>query len=656
MLKHTLFARTNATRLTFVLSVVVAIACACGIREELRAASNVEREQDVLRLNDDVRTKCLTVLRDGLRSEEFWPSIHAAEALTLTGHGNEVRKFLEPKLVTETDDQKRCGLARELIRAGDRRHASLMLDILAGGDPYGHVHAAESLYKVFEIGDGRAMRRAFAQSEHVTLQLMAAAALGRSGNPAAMSLLRERLTDDAAEVSRIAAWILGRIGDTSDLPQLQNNVKRAKDPLTRSYNEHALAALGDEDGLKALERNLSDDDPSIRTYAATFAGDARALFVADKLRELLNDENLDVRVRAAQSLLVLAQPAAPDNDEDISQLVYEATKENPRYTEGSIVELNDGSLLFAVTQFASSGSDFARAQIVARRSHDGGRSWGPQRVLQESSGKMNVMSVSLLRLHPPHDDTIAMFYLEKNDFDDLRVYVRFSRDEAQSFSAPIRVTAEPGYHVMNNDRVRKLSSGRLLAPVATTEDVRKVNHFVSLCWLSDDGGETWRKGKGHVDLPQRGAMEPEVIELADGRVLMIMRTQLGYIATSYSDDGGETWSEPGTLTLKAPEAPATLRRIPATGDLLLVWNDTFTPGAGHGGKRTPLTVAISTDEGKTWANVRNLESNSDRTYSYTSLMFTRGRAVMSYWESNPDGRLSTRFRSLPVSRFYSESR
>ena len=217
----------------------------------------------------------------------------------------------------------------------------------------------------------------------------------------------------------------------------------------------------------------------------------------------------------------------------------------------------------------------------------------------------------------------------------------------------MRVTNQPGYHVVNNDRITQLSSGRLLAPAASTSDVRKVNHFVSRCFISDDGGRTWRQGKGFVDLPKRGAMEPEVLETRNGRVLMILRTQLGYIAASDSSDGGETWSEPRSFGIKAPEAPATLRRIPSTGDLLLIWNNTYTAGAGHGGRRTPLTAAVSSDEGKTWKQLRNLESRPDRTYSYTSVTFVSDRAVLSYWESAPDVRgYSTKFRSLPVSWFY----
>lgn len=262
---------------------------------------------DMFKLSDELRDRCLKTLRDGMNSDEFWPSMHAAEGLTLAGHGDEVRKYLAPKLPSEKDDQHRCGLARELVRAGDRGQAQVMLDILAGDDPYGHVHAAESLYKVDEIGDGKAMRRAAKQTENMKLHLMACAALANVGNKEALKQVRVRLTDADPETRKIAAWILGRIGDAADFPQLRKNIETAPDALSRAYNEHSLASLGDADGLRALVANLRDDDPAVRTYAATFAGDTKQVSVAPALIPLLDDENLDVRVRAAQSLLVLAQ-------------------------------------------------------------------------------------------------------------------------------------------------------------------------------------------------------------------------------------------------------------------------------------------------------------------------------------------------------------
>ncbi|MBI4602518.1 MAG: exo-alpha-sialidase, partial [Planctomycetes bacterium] len=202
-----------------------------------------------------------------------------------------------------------------------------------------------------------------------------------------------------------------------------------------------------------------------------------------------------------------------------------------------------------------------------------------------------------------------------------------------------------------------LSSGRILAPVAWTEDCERADHYVSLCWISDDGGGTWRRGRGQVDLPRRGAMEPEVLELKDGRLLMILRTQLGHIAASRSSDGGETWSPAEPWGVRSPESPATLRRIPGTGDILLLWNDTYVPGAGHGGRRTPLAAAISKDEGRTWGPARTLEAAPDEGFAYASLAFAGDRALMSYYvEDSSTRRISARFRSVPLARLYGQER
>ncbi len=342
-----------------------------------------------------------------------------------------------------------------------------------------------------------------------------------------------------------------------------------------------------------------------------------------------------------------AETACPGPNEDVSCDVFMATEKNPRNGEGSIIQLQDGSLLFAITEFFVSG-DAGDAHIVAKSSTDGGRTWGPSRELQKNVGTNNVISVTLRRL-PKHKDRpapIGMFYLVTNSLTDMKAYLRISHDEAKTFGERILVTPLDGYHVLNNDRVTILKSGRMLAPVAWTPDARKRNHYISFCFISDDGGKTWRKGKGHVDAAKRGAMEPDVIKLKDGRVLMIVRTQMGYIAASYSSDGGDTWTPSASWNVRSPESPATLRRIPSTGDLLLVWNDSFVPDMGHFGPRAPLAAAVSSDEGRTWKHQRNLEYKPS-SYCYTSLIFVNGRAILGYYVNG-----SSRFRSLPISWFY----
>lgn len=341
-------------------------------------------------------------------------------------------------------------------------------------------------------------------------------------------------------------------------------------------------------------------------------------------------------------------------NDDIIRDVFTVTPDHPRYTEGSVLELGNGVMLYSVSEFNSGPGDHATAQIIGVKSSDGGRTWGPRFTLQENIGKLNVMSSTLRRL----DDfsgkiSFGHFFMIKNALDDLQGYLRISHDEGKSFGDTIRFTESPGYHVMNNDRILRLSSGRLIAPLASTPDVEKDNHFKIHCTYSDDQGMTWQASRNQVDYAARGAMEPDVIEFNDGRLGMIFRTQLGHIGISYSYDQGMTWSEGMSWNVRAPESPATCRRIPSTGDLLLIWNDNYEPGAGHQGKRIPLTAAISSDEGQTWKHKRNLETGPGITAAYCSLTFVRDRAILTYTLRNDETLLrSHRFRSLPVSWFY----
>jgi sialidase-1 len=268
--------------------------------------------EEALTLDSQLRERCLRVLRAGMHSDEFWPSIHAAEGLTSSGHGDEVLAFLKPKLTVEADDQRRCGLAREMARAGDMEQSKVMMEILRSENPHGHVHAAESLYKVGWNGDSTPLHRAFAQTDDTRLRLMAAAALAKHQQDAiraeAFALLRSTLANEGdSETFRIAAWVLARIGSEQDLPLLRHRIADAEDSLTLAFLQHALAALGDPAGKQDLLANLGSADATIRTYAAVFAGEANIKEAVAALIGQLDDDNLDARVRAAQALIVLSR-------------------------------------------------------------------------------------------------------------------------------------------------------------------------------------------------------------------------------------------------------------------------------------------------------------------------------------------------------------
>ncbi len=401
----------------------------------LTLTATADEPATTLDLDDPTRDRCLSILRSGLGSDEFWPSMHAAEALSLDGHGEEVRSALAPLLGPETDDQKRCGLGpgagagrRPLPRPGPARRPRPRPILTGTSTP------ARASSRSARSATAVLLRDALTRDEDPKLAMMAAAALARWGHRGALDLLRGYVTDEDGETARIAAWILARTGDASDLPALRDGAARFSDPLTRAYFEHALAALGDDGGKSALIRNLRHPDPAVRVYAAEFAPEARAIEARDALVALLDDPVLDVRVRAAQALLQLARPVPEDADTPFHRDVFPATEENPRYSEGSVLVRRDGRLLYATTEFQGSGSDFATARIIAVESADGGRSWSTPRVLQENVGRQNVMSATLRRLHNPayFDGPIGFFYLVKNSTTDLDVFLRISDDEGAS--------------------------------------------------------------------------------------------------------------------------------------------------------------------------------------------------------------------------------
>ncbi len=278
---------------------------------EMTAEIKASRSQarSAVPLEPALRERCLAVLRSGLASDEFWPAMHAAEALTIAGQRGEVLAALAKR--PAADDQQRCGLAREAVRAGDKSQAKLLLEILTRPGSNGHTHAAESLFKVGIIGDGKSLSAAMAQDNDRKLKLMAAAALARGGQAGALDVVRPYLAHEDRETRKAAAWILAQIGAEQDIPSLTKALAAEDEPLARAYLINALACLGDTQGRKLLGQNLTSENAAVRTYSADFAGHAGAAEHRDQLITLLDDDTLDVRVRAAQALVMLAQTAPP---------------------------------------------------------------------------------------------------------------------------------------------------------------------------------------------------------------------------------------------------------------------------------------------------------------------------------------------------------
>ncbi len=334
-------------------------------------------------------------------------------------------------------------------------------------------------------------------------------------------------------------------------------------------------------------------------------------------------------------LFVASMALAQPNPGFTTLLVIEPTKEHPRNSEGDVIESKDGRLCLVYSRFRGGAEDDAPADVVMRTSVDDGKTWSADRMLVSGEGKLNVMSVSLLRL--PSGE-ILLFYLRKNTWNDMPMMVQRSKDELHTLSEPVRVTVDDGYHVVNNARVLRLSTGRLVVPAALhpcPDGTAKTwsKWAIPRVFLSDDDGRTWRGDSTDAEAePDRSVVlqEPGIVELKDGRLMMWFRTDRGAQYESFSDDKGERWTRPAPGRLASPLSPATIRRNPWTDELVCVWNDHSGRHVFPAGKRTPLCLAVSRDEGKTWQPSRVIEGDPNGWYCYTSMSFIKDRLILSY--------------------------
>lgn len=330
-------------------------------------------------------------------------------------------------------------------------------------------------------------------------------------------------------------------------------------------------------------------------------------------------------------LTAITQAAGPE-----TLLTIDPSPAFPRHSEGDVIEFKDGRLGLIYSRFTGGAADHSQADIVLRTADPAGKSWDEPRVLISRADTDNVMSVSTVQL--PNGDWL-LFHLKRFGWNNMHLFLQRTSDDFKTLSEPVRVTTVDGYHVVNNDRVIRTSSGRLIVPSALhpcPDGTPKTwsGKAIPVAFLSDDDGKTWRRAAEAVPPAIDHGIafqEPGVVELRDGRICMWIRTSTNHQYQSFSSDGGEHWTvpQPGPL-VSAQFSPASIRRIPWTGDLVCVWNDHATIESTPSNKRTPLSVAISKDDGKTWLPGRTVEADPDGWYCYTAISFIGDRMILAY--------------------------
>jgi alpha-L-rhamnosidase len=116
------------------------------------------------------------------------------------------------------------------------------------------------------------------------------------------------------------------------------------------------------------------------------------------------------------------------------------------------------------------------------------------------------------------------------------------------------------------------------------------------------------------------AIQPSILQYADGRLQILCRSQNRAILTAWSKDMGKTWSPLEKTNLPNNNSGTDAVTL-KDGRQLLVYNHVLPPGTAVKGARTPLNVAVSKD-GKTWYASLILEDSPISQYSYPSVIQT----------------------------------
>jgi predicted neuraminidase len=145
---------------------------------------------------------------------------------------------------------------------------------------------------------------------------------------------------------------------------------------------------------------------------------------------------------------------------------------------------------------------------------------------------------------------------------------------------------------------------------------------------SEDGGKSWSRSEDFVIDRKatrcNGAIQPTFWESAPGTVHALLRTASGCILRTDSHDGGKTWEPVYRTDLPNNNSGIDALRL-EDGRILLVYN----PVGRNWGKRTPLTLAVSKDNGKRWKNLVHLETAPGE-YSYPAIVRTTHGVAVSY--------------------------
>lgn len=316
--------------------------------------------------------------------------------------------------------------------------------------------------------------------------------------------------------------------------------------------------------------------------------------------------------------------------------------------------------LLAFAEARQSQADAAGNHIVLSQSVDNGRTWFILKAIAKpESGSFNNPTIvelpnNTLILHYQH------YPANTHEYDvtpghtgpkTVQSYQITSTNDGRTWSAPTNLTTQikhPEAHTLasgpGNGIV--LTQGKHKNRIVIPYNQRIGNRWFVNMAFSDDQGKTWKSGDPVPADPILQPNEVQVVELADGNILLNARNQAPAKnrLTATSRDGGKTFT-PAILdpNLPDPTCQGSIFRI--------AWPSPSKPGIiafsnpASPTSRTQGTLRLSFDEGKTWPQSLLIEPES---FAYSALTKIDDKTIGILYEHVVNNRYQILFRSISL--------
>lgn len=223
--------------------------------------------------------------------------------------------------------------------------------------------------------------------------------------------------------------------------------------------------------------------------------------------------------------------------------------------------------------------------------------------------------------------TITLFFKVGKTIDFWETWYQVSNDNGETWSqAKELVAGDKGGRGPVRNKPIVLSNGTWLAP-ASNELNEVWNAFVD---VSEDQGKTWTE-TAFVELKRdsafgEGVIQPALWESKPGKVHMLLRSSAGVICRSDSEDYGKTWSPVYKTDLPNPNSGIDVTKL-EDNTLVLIFN----PDDKNWGSRSPISLAVSKDNGKSWGPIIELDKGAEEDeFSYPSVISFGDTVAVTY--------------------------